>query len=279
MKSYTGILASDARDENWNHGLELRKILGDFECKELFVCDARKDAFKYAVYGSNQSDFLVVIGGPSSLRDIMSVAKKPILYIPNGVQDLRGYIEEALQNGIEEISIYRFNNECFANYTCGGYITNQLFELKKQKLELQKLKREAVKRFLDVKPASYPLSFHIDGKKIDRDCLGVLVANPDFLAHFPEYPYPLDENTLQVFFIHPANRLEMLIDLKELSKGKIGLDDISYVEHITGKEIEMEIPKAFQKSFYLDGDALLNEQTRISIAPRENVQLIRAKKY
>ena len=63
------------------------------------------------------------------------------------------------------------------------------------------------------------------------------------------------------------------------TKGKIGLDDISYVEHITGKEIEMEIPKAFQKSFYLDGDALLNEQTRISIAPRENVQLIRAKKY
>ena len=67
--------------------------------------------------------------------------------------------------------------------------------------------------------------------------------------------------------------------MKELLKKKIHLDEIPYVEHLIGKEIEMEIPKAFQKSFYLDGDGLLNEQTRISIAPRENIQLIRAKKY
>ncbi len=279
MKSYTGIVAFDARDEKWNHGLELRKILDDFECKDLFVGNTIQDSSKYAIYGENQSDFLVVIGGPSSLRAVMGVAKKPILYIPNGIQDLRGYIENAFKNGIEELPIYRFNNECFADYACGGYITNQLFELKKQKLEFQKLKREAVKRFLSEKPTSYPLSFDIDGKKIERECLGVVVVSPDFLEQIPKYPYTLDENTLQVFLIHPANRLEMLMDIKELYKGSIRLNEIPYLEHIIGKEIEMEIPKAFEKSFYLDGDTLLNEQTRISIAPKENVHLIRAKKY
>ena len=277
MKSYTGILAFDAKDEHWNHGLELRKILDDYECKDMFVCDARKDSFKYAVYGSNQSDFLVVIGGKMSLRDIMSVAKKPILYIPNDIKDLRGYIENALENGLEEIPTYRFNNECFKNYACGGYITNQLFELKNQKPHLQK--REALKEFWNVKPIAYPLSFDIDGERIDRDCLGVIVANPKFIEQFPQCPNTLDQNALQVFLIHPAKRLELLGDLKELLKKKIHLDEIPYVEHLIGKEIEMEIPKAFQKSFYLDGDGLLNEQTRISIAPRENIQLIRAKKY
>lgn len=279
MESYTSIFALDAHEENWNHGLELRKILEDFKCKDMFICEARKDASKYAIYGENQSDFLVLVGSPSSLRDVMGVAKKPILYIPNGIQDLKGYIEEAFQNGIEEIPIYQLNNECFADYACGGYITNQLFELKNQKLELQKLKKEVIKRFMNVKPIAYPLSFQIDGKKIERNCLGVVVVSPDFLAQFPHDFYTLHENTLHVFLIHPANRLEILLDMKELSSGKLKLYEIPYIEHITGKEIEMEIPKAFKKSFYLDGDPLFNEQTRISIAPKENIQLIRSKKY
>ena len=60
---------------------------------------------------------------------------------------------------------------------------------------------------------------------------------------------------------------------------EILFQNISYIESIIGKEIEIEIPKAFQKSFYLDGDGLLNAQTRISISPKDHAQLIRAKKY